>query len=316
MKLLNMKRLLLLAFLGVLPASLALATSTTYINNSTVTVTNGSDQIDAASFINNGRFVTRVYPLPFESWNTLYWTNKGQMTGSPGFQFDYFDSAGQTTGWSANFQNSVNATIHGSPYVLVSATNINNKGTLSVASDGLLSLTGKSIDLTRSTLDAVATSSSQPAGTDLYWGVEDTNILTASFTANEVESSTMQVQGIQSSQQLILTNYFKSYIRIQDFSAFGGPKFVDALFLRQTNPAISTEVKFGPKIPIPPPDNFSPGCDKIVRWRGFTTNRVAKVVTTNELYLHDSFATNWGVPPSLDGTRPANFAFTTSAPVP
>jgi hypothetical protein len=316
MKLLIMKRLLLLVFLGVLPAVPALATDANYINNSSIiSPPMIAPQIDATNFINNGLFSISDFPLPFETWNTRNWTNNNQMRGFPGFQFDYFDSAGQTNGWSVNFKNSVNATIHGSPYVLVSATNINNKGTLSVGTDGLLSLTGKSIDLTRSTLTAVATTTGQPVGTDLYWGVELTNLLTALFTASEVDSSRMPVQGIIFSQQLHLTNYFTNYITTLDLSGFGLPyRFVNALFLRQTNPAITTEVRFQPF--TIDPDNLNPGVDKIVRWRGMTTNRITRVVTTNELYLHDSLATNWGAAPFLIGTRPANFAFTATAPDP
>src|ERR1035441_718959 len=131
-----MKRLLLWILLSTLASPLALAT-TNYINNGTVSYVSPpqiAPQIDASNFVNNGIFyitnalATTFQPAaPYQTWNTRNWTNSNRMAGDSGFRFNYFDSIGQTNGWSANFQNAgnanpTNATIFGASYVLVAAT--------------------------------------------------------------------------------------------------------------------------------------------------------------------------------------------------
>jgi hypothetical protein len=304
MKLLNMKRLVLLVSLGVLSALPARATSTTYINNSSVISPPAiAPQIDATNFVNNGNFsISLNSTLPFETWNTRNWTNNSQMTGNPGFRFDYFHSIGQTNGWSANFQNSVNANIYGADYLLVYATNINNKGTLSAGVAGLLSVNGKSINLTRSTVDTVGNAANQSAGVeDIYWGVDLSNTNTSSFTSPaNVTSSPMLVTEIQPPfydtffQELSLTTPFKAYSKTTTVGDF---QVIDVLLLRTNDPSITTEVRFSPLVLAL--NGFNPGVDKIVRWQGFTTNRVTGVVTTNEIYLEDSLGATWDTAPFL-----------------
>ena len=197
-----MRRLLLWTWLSLLPASLALAT-TNYINNGTVNVVyppGVAPQIDASNFVNNGIFyITNTLPpaLPYESWNTRNWTNNAQMAGDSGFRFDYFDSVGQTNGWSANFQNSGNASIFGATYVLVSATNVNNKGTMDVGGAGLMALSGRNMNLSRGVFGAVGNETNELAGVQaVYWGV-GTNDLTAIFTPTFVSSSFLEVTTIE-----------------------------------------------------------------------------------------------------------------------
>ena len=164
-----MKRLLLLISLSLLGAPLAMAT-TDYINYGVVSVVcppGVPPQIDASNFVNYGTFqitnlnVDPLYyylpPDPYETWNTRNYTNFNRILGDSGYKFDYFDSVGQTNGWSANFQNAgnvneTNAYVFGATYVQVAATNIVNKGSLSVSGPGVLTLTGKTVDLTRGTL--------------------------------------------------------------------------------------------------------------------------------------------------------------------
>lgn len=326
MKLLNMKRLLWLVFLGVLPASLALAT-TNYINTGGVNVISPpgiAPQIDAANFVNQALFsIVNTYnngaqpPLPYESWNTRNWTNASRMVGDSGFRFDYYDRDGGTNGWSANFQNSgnanpTNANIFGETYVLVSATNLINKGTLSVGGAGLLSLAGQKLDLARGTFGAVGNETNELAGVrDVYWGVDGGNPLTATFTPTFVSSSFLLVTTIETlpgyfpwyvyvAQNLQLASGFQTYIRTNALGS--GIQAIDVLFLRQTNPAITTEVRFSPF--------GSPGSDKIVQWQALLTNRATASVMTNQLYLEDTFASSWGVPPYLVQTLKPSFFYT------
>src|ERR1035437_1014554 len=352
-----MKRLLLWILLTVLVAPLALAT-TNYINNTTVSIMSPpqvAPQIDASNFVNNGIFfITNVYlstgvqpPPPYQSWNTRNWTNANRMAGDSGFRFDYFDSVGQTNGWSANFQNAgnanpTNANIFGASYVLVAATNINNKGTMTVNGPSLMTLNGKNIDLTRGIFGAVGNETNDLAGVrDLYWGASE-SIFGRIYSGNLVQSSPMLVTTIQFPPGLppsyvqipqflqftnacgtntICTNGFTIYATTNQVFLNGAiQSAIDVLFLRQTNPAISTDVRFG---------NFAgPGAEKIIQWQALQTNRVNGAVTTNRLFLTDSLG-DWFIPPTLVQTpapifiytlfaaarfRPINYSITHSAP--
>ncbi len=279
-------------------------------------------------------YITNLYgntvtpPLPYQSWNTRNWTNANRMAGYSGFRFNYFDSVGQTNGWSANFQNAgnvsdTNANIFGDSYVLVAATNINNKGTMAVSGPGLMTLDGQNIDLTRGTLVAVGNETNELAGVrDLYWGVGNSSSR-GFFTASTVQSSPMLVTTIQFppggvpgygqiSQSLLFTNAcgtniicpngYTAYVTTnQTFFDGAFQEAIDVLFLRQTNPAISTDVRF---------DNFGfPGATKIIQWQALLTNRVTGVVTTNRLYLTDDYG-DWFFPPFLVQTPAPSFFYT------
>ena len=350
-----MKRLLLWILLTLLWVPVVLAT-TNYINNSTVSILSPpqvAPQIDASNFVNNGIFyITNIFPnnvqppLPYQSWNTRNWTNANRMAGDSGFRFDYFDSVGQTNGWSANFQNAgnanpTNASIFGASYVLVAATNINNKGTMMVNGPGLMTLNGKNIDLTRGIFGAVGNETNDLAGVqDLYWGASE-SIFGGFYNGNLVQGSPMLVTTIEippgfppsyvqlfqflqftnaCGTNIVCTNGFTIYATTNQVFLNGAiQSAIDVLFLRQTNPAISTDVRF---------NSGFPGADKIIQWQALQTNRVNGAITTNRLFLEDSLG-DWFIPPILAQTpapifiytffaaarfRPINYNITHSAP--
>ncbi len=303
-----MKRLLLTSFFSAFVVHMALAT-TNYVNNGVVSVISPPQilpTIDASNFVNNGTFyITNLNndtqfqpPLPFESWNTRNWTNSNRMAGDSGFRFDYFDSVGQTNGWSANFQNSgnvnvTNSLIYGATYLIIGATNVFDRGTLAIGGAGLMTIDGKGIDLTRGTMGSVGNESNNLAGVqDLYWGTAVNNF-GAFFAPSNVSSGVMPVttiqglQYVQIPQNLHFTDFFNTYIST---NSLPGITEYDVLFLRQTNSAISTEVRFSAF--------GNPGVTKIVQWTALQTNRVNGVVTTNQLYLEDDFG-DWFVQPQL-----------------
>lgn len=334
-----MKRLLLWFLLGSLASPLAQAT-TNFINNGTVSFTSPPQtppQIDASNFVNNGIFYitngvsTSLFQpaAPYQSWNTRNWTNANRMAGDSGFRFDYYDSVGQTNGWSSSFQNAgnanpTNASIFGASYVLVTATNINNKGTMTVGGAGLMTLNGEHIDLTRGTFGAVGNETNDLAGVrDLYWGVANPQSPGVFYSGTAVQSAGMGVTTITYPPGLpamygqifqflafnnpcatnnLCTNGFTVYASTnQVFMSGGIYNAIDVLFLRQTNAAISTEVRFG---------NFVfPGTEKIVQWQALQTNRVNGVVTTNRLYLTDDFG-DWFLAPFLTQTPAPTFFYT------
>ena len=100
----------------------------------------------------------------------------------------------------------------------------------------------------------------------------------------------------------VCTNGFTAYVTTNQVF-YGGAihDAINVLFLRQTNPAISTDVRFGAF--------GGPGVDKMIQWRSLITNRVNGAVTTNSLFLTDSFG-DWFLPPFLVQTPAPNFYYT------
>jgi hypothetical protein len=164
--------------LAALFASSAQATIGTYVSPATVNAPPGiPPQVDATNFVNNGvwnieTFVSGFsYPAtPYQTANTLNYTNTGTMNSSIGWEFDYGPIGSISgRGWSANFFNGNGATIYGQDgpvevtpgvaytvaYLLVSATNIVNQGTLVADPYGEMVLSGSGVNLSRSGLEIV-----------------------------------------------------------------------------------------------------------------------------------------------------------------
>jgi hypothetical protein len=128
--------------------------------------------VDATSFYNSGTWDILTSYLPYQTRNTLNYTNtgiaptSGLMVGSVGWEFDYgplVPNGGR--GWSANFFNDNGSKIQAvdginpnpttppltteASYLLVSATNIVNKGTLLAGAAGEIVLNGSNVNLAR-----------------------------------------------------------------------------------------------------------------------------------------------------------------------
>lgn len=149
-------------------------------------------QIDALSFANYGTF--SVFTLvPYDTQNTLNFTNRGTMIGNPGFEFDTAFTTGARKR-AANFVNQRGATVDAGTHLRINATNVLNQGTLEVGGAGLLSIQGERVDLSRGVLlipsdsggigfppafpDTGTNFFPEPGVTDLYWGAGETNIAT------------------------------------------------------------------------------------------------------------------------------------------
>jgi len=228
-----MKRFLSLpALLGlVLYPQTGKATDDTYINSGVVAFTNIPPQIDATNFINTGSFTVFTTEFPFDTSNTLNFTNTGTMVGSLGFRFDTSPNLGPRRP-AANFRNRVSGTIaavdgylgvftfvsgrpliedHDIPsYLLLSATNIINEGLLSAGAAGTLQMFGTNINLTRG---GVEIRPIEPVGSengfntnffipdraiyDRYWGQANQTMNSANIVrGNQVVSPPSQVQGV------------------------------------------------------------------------------------------------------------------------
>jgi hypothetical protein len=126
--------------------------------------------IDAVRFINFGEFDVQTDEFPYDFQNTLFFTNQNIMTGGIGFRFDHTLPNGSRLP-ADTFYNAPNSFIYTyepgfgfigggsiglvdqSSQLLVNSTNIVNKGFLSGGGNGLLSLKGQNIDLSRSGLE-------------------------------------------------------------------------------------------------------------------------------------------------------------------
>lgn len=168
-----MKRVLLWLFLIVafiLPARGG--TSAIYENFGFNDFGANPPQIDALAFANYGFFGVGTL-LPYDFQNTLNFTNKGDMQGSVGFEFNLASSLGPRRP-SANFVNGRGATITSidpgivgfiigggggtvfniiPSFLLVNATNVVHEGLLSVGAGGLLNLKGEKLNLSRGGLE-------------------------------------------------------------------------------------------------------------------------------------------------------------------
>ena len=185
----------------LLPCS-SFATDPLWENSATITT---PPQIDASNFVNSGSL--QIFStLPFETAHTLNFTNSGTMISSPGWLFDDAAPDVGTRDLADNFMNlngglvqsldaggsigvilvvgggAIGLGTGASSYLWVNASNVVNKGTLSVGGGGWLRVVGTNVDMARGALEVTAL---QPTGgavigqtnyindvgiTDLYWG--------------------------------------------------------------------------------------------------------------------------------------------------
>jgi hypothetical protein len=132
-------------------------------------IVNSSDylQIDAITFINNGIFSTPTsfFDFPYETQNTLYYTNRGLMRGIPGFRFSTVNQFGRRPASVVNNQGEIEgidtplfgAIIGGgsaffntpASKIELMATNIINRGLLSAGEGGIVKLQGRNLNISR-----------------------------------------------------------------------------------------------------------------------------------------------------------------------
>jgi hypothetical protein len=153
-------------FLGCLLAAswVANAQEATFI--SPAIVGNPPPNVNATNFINAGAWNINTSPLPYQTFSTYNYTNSSTMIGSIGWDFSHGPYPNGVRGWAANFVNGnggVIAALDGSAasglfittvsYLLISATNIVNQGTLTAGSFGKIVVQGSGVNLSRSGLE-------------------------------------------------------------------------------------------------------------------------------------------------------------------
>jgi len=187
----------------VLSVFAAKATDSLYSNSGTISGT--PPNVDATNFYNSGTWNIFTAPLPYQTANTLNYTNVGTMTGSVGWEFDFgsstiahsfyggpylsaifFNGSRGTIqandGDIANPPNSLNSSLVS--YLLIGATNIVNNGTLIAGAHGEIVLNGANATLSRSILETTPIrGQGSPNGTtnytpdvqvySLFWGTNN-----------------------------------------------------------------------------------------------------------------------------------------------
>jgi hypothetical protein len=195
--------LLFLISLGLMlaPGRAQAQAQSTYLNLGTVTT---APQIDATNFVNKGLFDIETAPNPFFTTSTLNYTNTGEMVASVGWEFDFGPLPSGGRGLAANFYNgpyngttgnglieSVSGLVENPSaaplfaypvgYLLVSATNIVNKGALVADAASQINLTGTNVNLSRSyvyiepvgAIGSINATNFTPDSSiyDLYWAI-------------------------------------------------------------------------------------------------------------------------------------------------
>jgi hypothetical protein len=154
---------LLLIGLSLVPLAV-MGTDSIYISTGTITT---PPNVDATNFLNTGTWNIDTSPGLYITANTLNYTNEGLMEGAPGWEFDFGPSTTGKRSLSGSFFNDTTGTIEaqngtfsflttastGGSKLLIQATNIVNKGTLSATAYGYINLVGTNVDISRSTLE-------------------------------------------------------------------------------------------------------------------------------------------------------------------
>ena len=287
--------------------------SMAYINDSPFS-TDLPPNIDDVVFVNQNIF--QVFTeVPFETQNTLYFTNSGTLNGranssfapNGGVRLEYIDG---DTGYrrpANTINNLAGASISGQPTVILNATNIFNQGTISASQSGVVRITGDNVDLHRGVINlgrsspsaGFATSTNYvPASgvTDVYWGL-GTNTATV--------STLLSLQGtkisVRSPQHRVVTqggfgfvtqlqlNGPRSWVYQQFVGDAADPtnQVIQAVFVLNGATNINTDVTF---VPGPDPNNSFRTVS--VQFSGYETNIVTGQPVLKQLFLTDTLASD------------------------
>jgi hypothetical protein len=190
-------RLLILILIGIATASGQEAPAQFYINRGVVT----NAQVNARNFINDGTFLVSTFTTPWDSQNTINFTNRGVMSGSMGFRFDLVEPVFGFRSSASNFFNAPGASIVASdaggiiPFVsgtfvstlfepdvsflTLNAMNVTNYGDLTVGANGLMQLFARKMDLSGGTLIVEDVNSAISGFGTFFIDVTETNFFPA-----------------------------------------------------------------------------------------------------------------------------------------
>jgi len=309
-----MKRFPFLSVLAVLVAFCSGQTALGYVNNGAVTVV---PVIDDVTFVNNGLLQIST-ELPFETQNTLYFTNSGTIlanslagfggfvggsTDNGGVRFEYINGSTGYRRPASVIRNEQGAGITGRPYVLLNATNIVNRGTFTVPADGLIRLTGQNIDLERGkldlgTLDGNSLSDGYVTDTnlfvgatgvsDIHWGTNTVDLPLASFfrlLPSGPQVTTPNYRVFPDGQIALSLKSPSAYV----YQQFDGPpktptnQIIQAVFVLNGNTNINVDVSF-----IDSQERTNRFKIPTVQFSGFETNVITRQKQLKSIWLSDT----------------------------
>jgi len=340
-----MKRLLNLAILSVALAAGA-APAPIFIVDSPITLPDaGLPTINTEVFVNQSTFTVSPFSigigfgigffgfstaalLPFETFNTRFYTNEasGVMSSSSGFRF--LTTTGRTRKPAEVFVNE--GSIAGN-YLEVKANTIVSTGPMESDAGGLIRLVGKSADLNRTRLrtgqsffgtigsgfvDDERREYSNPFGvTDVYWGIGSNGVFSGNGMATRLNSANFNLPSPSTplhqnqfffgrrlaTNRVALPKFFSfgtNFFTPTNFAAFaytntvdGTAAMVQVVFVR-TNSAdgqLSTDVRF-----VPSPFVFNAEVDGpaqvIVELKRWDFDPSLDLNITNSFYVSDSMA--------------------------
>src|SRR5688572_3284833 len=115
-------------------------------------------QVNARHFVNDGAITAFALFHPWDSQNTITFTNRGSMFGGPGFRFETVDDPFGIRRPANSFLNTTTGeilaadtfTVGSIPTSLIkiNANSITNRGLLNVGANGFIQLHGRNVDLT------------------------------------------------------------------------------------------------------------------------------------------------------------------------
>lgn len=340
-----MKRLLTLGMLGVASAGSA-ALVPIFINDSPLTLPDaGLPVINTVAFVNRSSITVSPFTisvgvgiggfgfntaatLPFETFNTLYYTNEATavMSGSPGFRF--LTTQGRVRRPARVFVNE--GEISTGSYLEVRADTVISTGPLDTSEAGLIRLTGRSADLTRTRVRSGGFAGSIFIGggqnnsprrnqyinavgvTDSYWGVGSNGVFLGSgpptrFTAMNLNlpspSSPLHQNEFLSGRRLATNrvslpkfNFFGTNFSLTNFAAFvynstvdGTAAMVQVVFVRTNGP----DANFSANVTFSPfafEAEIAGPAQPMVELKKWDFDPTLDLYITNSFYLSDSMA--------------------------
>ena len=327
-----MKRLFFAAFFSFALARLASSQQFLYQNDGVVT---NAPVIDATNFVNNGLFEFNLNSIavstnstailivdsilsPFDFSDVQNYTNRNIMSCDNGFIFDTAPSVSGSRHAAANFVNenpgqilggsannplvtgTVIITGVGVPVLKVNSTNVINTGIMDVGTEGLISVVGKTLNLSRGTLHVEGFDELQTslAGviTVLTGGSLDLGIF-ANYQGIGLQSNVLSVADftppLNQTPIHMVTNELGGALQ----QSFVIPNALARANVVQTSPSnIAYQIIFvADTLGLTTVDarfEQTGGLfgEPVIQWQATVTNPITRQVMTNSLYLIDDLA--------------------------
>ena len=338
-----MKRSILTGLAGLAVVTVALGQTVPVFDNSLISIypPGVPPQIDATTFFNSSVFIDNtfnsLFTVPYETANTVNYTNLGVLASLDGFRFDTFNTQTALYTNAANFYNAGSATLNcggtnyggwfstnnlaffivpGGAECLVWATNIINGGTIDMGMDSLLSLQGQNVNLKGGLLNMEGFETGDLFGTsgmfDGYWGLGQTP-----YNYNPVAN--FGPNFALASGPYWVTNRYYSALKM-DLSSLATAimnPITNAVTIISTD-GTNTQYGIGLTYQIvylqtADDKNIShnvyfPGLS-VVEWAWPSTNIITGVVQTNHLYLEDSLIGITNLVLMTNGVAPPNTGY-------